>query len=431
MLTRRRVIAAAGLVVTLAAVSTRTRPAAAAAEKPFQVLTARPGSAHLRGPEEPATSIWGYEGAVPGPILRVKRGEEVRIRLVNELPEGTTLHWHGVRVPYASDGVPRLTQTAVAPGGTFDYRFTPPDAGTFWYHPPSFASDQLARGLHGALIVDEPEPVGVDRDVLLMLGDWRPDPAASEFLTVNGQRALDMAVTANERLRLRLVNASALRPMALRFDQHRITVVAIDGQPAEPFAARDARVALAPGNRLDLIADMTLAAGTTAPIMTTTSAGEVPIARFVYGSAAPVRTAPLPDPAPLPANPLPQRIDFRNAQRLDLTIGANAANWTAANAAATTGFGLRLFSVRRGRTVMLSFANRTASAAVVHLHGHHVRLLDNLDDGWKPFWLDTVLVPAGQTARVAFVADNPGKWLIDCRPLERNEIGRVAWFEVT
>ena len=67
---------------------------------------------------------------------------------------------------------------------------------------------------------------------------------------------------------------------------------------------------------------------------------------------------------------------------------------------------------------MLSFANRTAAAMVIHLHGHSVRLLDNLDDGWKPFWLDTLLVAPQQTARIAFVADSPGKWLIDCRPLD-------------
>ena len=103
----------------------RRRPRAAAAQG-FRILRARPGSAHLRGPDQPPTAIWGYDGVVPGPVLRVKRGQELHVRLINELPEETTIHWHGVRVPNAMDGVPHLTQAPVPPGGTFDYRFKPP-----------------------------------------------------------------------------------------------------------------------------------------------------------------------------------------------------------------------------------------------------------------------------------------------------------------
>src|SRR5262245_12255031 len=166
---RRRFLAALGLGIGVARLP--ARPLQAETADGFRILRARPGTARLRGDGEPATAVWGYDGAVPGPLLRVRQGEPVAFRLVNELPEDTTLHWHGVRVPNGADGVPRLTQATVAGGASFDYRFTPRDAGTFWYHPPWFASDQLARGLAGTLIVDEPEPVGVDRDVLLMLGD--------------------------------------------------------------------------------------------------------------------------------------------------------------------------------------------------------------------------------------------------------------------
>ncbi len=92
---------------------------------------------------------------VPGPTLRVRRGDEVKVRVVNRLAQPTAVHWHGLRLDNRMDGVPHLTQAPIAPGASFDYRFTAPDAGTFWYHPHWHASEQLGRGLHGLLIVDE------------------------------------------------------------------------------------------------------------------------------------------------------------------------------------------------------------------------------------------------------------------------------------
>ena len=112
-------------------------------------------------------------------------------------------------------------------------------------------------------------------------------------------------------------------------------------------------------------------------------------------------------------------------------IDPRARLWTMAGAASSGHHGPPLFSVKRGRTVMLAFVNRTAFPHGMHVHGHHFRLLDNLDDGWKPFWLDTVLVAPQATARIAFVADNPGKWMIHCHMLEHHDTGMGAWFEVT
>ena len=102
--------------------------------------------------------------------------------------------------------------------------------------------------------------------------------------------------------------------------------------------------------------------------------------------------------------------------------------WRAA--ASPPDFGRPLFSVKRGRAVVLTLPNQGDVAYAVHLHGHHVRLLDNLDDGWKPFWLDTILTGPRRTTRVAFTADNPGKWLLHAQKLGDREAGMVAWFEV-
>jgi FtsP/CotA-like multicopper oxidase with cupredoxin domain len=394
----------------------------------FRVIRARSDAVRLRGADAGPTPIRGFEGTVPGPVLRVKRGEELRIRLVNELLADMTVHWHGVRVPNAMDGVPALTQAAVAPGDSFDYRFTPPDAGTFWYRTSSpFPED---RALCGLLIVDEAEPVDVDRDLALILDAWtlgadgRLDAGGSTHFTVNGLPSLDIPVTSNERVRLRLLNASRDRLLTVRLDRHAATVMAIDGQPAEPFPARDSRVALSPGNRLDLFVDATLAPESTAPIFVGLDDREAPLARLVYRSGAPARPAPRAAIKPLPDNPLPQRMNFAAAVKLDIVL--NDPRYRPA----TGSLGRPLFTTAPRQSVIVGFKNTTDQAHAVHLHGHCARLLDALDDGWKPFWLDTILAPPQRTTRIAFVADNRGKWLIESQAL-RGDGGIRTWFEVT
>ncbi|HHH31414.1 MAG TPA: hypothetical protein ENK57_24125, partial [Polyangiaceae bacterium] len=100
-----------------------------------------------------ALAVWAYNGQVPGPVLRVRLGQEIEVQLHNGLPQPTSIHWHGVRVPNAMDGVPGVTQDPVPPGGDFTYRFTPKDAGTFWFHPHIRTSEQVERGLYGVLVV--------------------------------------------------------------------------------------------------------------------------------------------------------------------------------------------------------------------------------------------------------------------------------------
>jgi len=420
---RRRVICGSGAVIAAALFPLSTRAQA----PPFRVLTARTGTVNLRGAIAGPTPIRGFEGTVPGPILRVKRGEELRVRLVNELVTDMTIHWHGLRVPNAMDGVAGLTQAAVAPGDTFDYRFTPPDAGSYWYYAPSrFIED---RALYGLLIVDEPERIDVDRDVGLVLDAWtlsadgRADASGTTHFTANGGPSLDIPVNTNERLRLRLLNASRDRPLTVRIERHAATVMTMDGQPAEPFPARDSRIALPPGNRVDLFIDAALAPESIAPIFVGLDDREAPLARLVYGpeaAARPVRT----DVKPLPENPLPQRMNFAAAIKLDIALD------DARHRPMPGSFGRPLFTTAARQSVMIGFKNTTNQAHVVHLHGHSARLLDALDDGWKPYWLDTILALPQRTTRIAFVADNRGKWLIESQVL-RGDGGIRAWFDVT
>jgi FtsP/CotA-like multicopper oxidase with cupredoxin domain len=361
---------------------------------------------------------WSY-GSIPGPALRVRRGEELRVRLINGMNATTTLHWHGVRVPNALDGAP-LGQEPVKAGASFDYRFTPPDAGTFWYHA---TPAQTEMGLCGLLIVEESEPAAVAREhALVFLNAAAPVP--DDPVLINGQSGLEFPMSAGGMTRLRLLNAG-VRVLRVQFgelppEQLRVWVMAIDGQPAEPFLARGNRVSLAPGNRADLFVETTLEPGAKVPIVVEPGRNAAPPAHLLV--EVPARSAPFANPKPLPANPLPPRLDLARAQRVAVPIETTASALPPPRP---------LFSVRRGRVVVLAFANRTDAACVVHLRGHAARLLDRIDDGWKPFWLDTLLVEPRATERIAFLADNVGKWAIGLSRLERGGAGFAGWFEVT
>jgi FtsP/CotA-like multicopper oxidase with cupredoxin domain len=478
---RRRILAGAGMTLTAMALPARSFGQDNAADG-YRVLHARAGQARLRGKDAGPTPIWGYDGMSPGPTLRVKQGDELKVRLVNDLDQSTVVHWHGLRLPNAMDGVPFLTQKPIEPGQSFDYHFVPPDVGTFWYHTHFGSSEQLARGLYGVLVVEEREPVEVDRDLVLVLDDWRLmddgtiQPSFGNFhdammagrlgqyITLNSEDTLDLAVKTNERLRLRIVNTANSRIFQFRIAQHAARVMAVDGQPCPPNVAPNGMLRLAPGNRVDLFLDATLKAGARAPItVDDLRGGELEIGRLVYDAGPALRDKPLPEPKPLPDNPIPAKLDVANALKLDVPLdGGGMAMmmgrgmgggmmgrgmgrggfqgygvppqqriWALAEVSATCHDGPPMFTVPRGRTVMLNFANRTAFPHAMHVHGHHFRQLDPSSEGWRPYWLDTVIVDVERAERVAFVADNPGKWMIHCHMIEHMAAGMAAWFQVT
>ncbi len=230
------------------------RAVAAAASGIGRKLTAGSAQLPLVGAGHPATAVFAYDGAVPGPELRIPQGRPFEVRAENRLAEDTTVPWHGIRLPNAMDGVPGLTQPPIKPGGSFLYQFSPPDAGTFLYHPHDNSLEQMGRGLAGALIIEEPRPLPVDRELVWVVQDWRLGRDAEiapgfgngmeaamagrvgNTVTINGRVPDAVSVRAGERIRLRIVNAATARIMALAFAGHRPVVVALDGQPCEPHA---------------------------------------------------------------------------------------------------------------------------------------------------------------------------------------------------
>jgi FtsP/CotA-like multicopper oxidase with cupredoxin domain len=421
----------------------------------FRVLEARKNTLQLLPEPAAATAVWGFDGEVPGPLLRFKKGEEVKIRLVNRLDQSTSLNWHGVRIINAMDGVGGLTQEPVPPGGSFDYRFTPPDSGLFWYHPQVLpnAREQIGRGLYGVLIVDEEAPPTADRDMLVVLDDWKLDgknqiagfdaaeaSRTGSLVTVNSRAVpVEESLPPSSRLRLRILNAADTRLMAISFNGITPLILAVDGQPCEAFEPVRQTIPLGPGARFDVICDLPGDAGAEANV-TLLGDNEPDRVLLVFKTAGEKRSS-LPPIASLAQNPLlPREIKLQASRKIDILIEAisplgpatNPPLYWKLNGVASNGFApAPLFSVKRGTPVTLGFVNHTAMVQQMRVHGHVMRLLHDLDDGWEPYWRDSILVPEGKTKHAAFVADNPGKWAIECSIAGRQATGMATWFQVT
>jgi FtsP/CotA-like multicopper oxidase with cupredoxin domain len=436
-------------------------------------LTAGPGRVALAGETYPKSIVWCYSSSVPGPEIRLRQGERLRAVVENRLPEDTTVHWHGVRVPNAMDGAPDVTQPSIQPGASFTYEFTVPDAGTYWYHPHAHSAEQVGRGLMGAFIVEEPEPLPVDRDVVWVLGDWRLKQDASivggfnnpmemsmagrvgNTVTINGQVPDRISVRSGERIRLRLINAAPARIFGLQFKAHRPIVIAFDGQPIEPHAPEGGRVVLGPAMRTDLLLDMTGQPGSSAPVIDTFYEGlSYKLVDLSYTDEAPLRTEPAAPPPKLRPNTMPEP-DIANAQRYDVTLTGGmmggmgmgggmgggmsgmmggAPMW-AINGVAVSGDDMAhmkpILTLTRDRSYILAIDNQTAWYHPIHLHGHSFRVITRNGRTTKyREWRDTVLIAPRERAEIAFVADNPGDWMFHCHILDHQEGGMMSIIRV-
>lgn len=272
-LTRRQFIAAATTTAIAPIVSIPFSFSAQAKTSSELSLRAAPGRVRLLPEPYNETDVWCYNGLIPGPEIRVKQGDRLRVAFANDLAEETTIHWHGVRVPNAMDGVPHLTQKPVSPGSKFVYEFDALDAGTYWYHPHQRGFEQVGRGLYGPLIIEEAKPIRVDRDITWILDDWRLMKSAEisddfanrhdmshngrvgNTVTINGLAPEVFPVQKGERIRLRLINAANARIFELDFDKHQPVIIALDGQPVPPHTPENGRIVLGPAMRVDLVLD--------------------------------------------------------------------------------------------------------------------------------------------------------------------------------
>jgi FtsP/CotA-like multicopper oxidase with cupredoxin domain len=427
LLNRRKLVAGLGATALIPAF-----PSIGAAQgRSSLALQAKANSIILR-PGGPNTPVW----SLGGPDLRFKRGDTVEIAFGNELPAPAILNWRGI------DGVPSAepltARLAIAAGAKDTFQLPLRHAGTFLCDL-SLIGDAAGRPSRArALVVGETEAVAVDRDGVILIEDWRLSPDgtaiapgadpkdATPVFTVNGLASLDLAARPNERLRLRIINGCQRSVFAIKMENIEVRAMALDGQPAEPFQARNGALVLAPGGRVDAFIDAT-ASGTSSPILLHDGKEARPIGKLVV-AGEPIRPAPLPPAPPLPSNGLPAQLDLRNALRFEMPLGGLAADWVKpVNFSASAS---PAFRAKTGRTVVLALTNRADIASVFHLHGHHFRLLDRLDDGWKPFWLDTLAIEPGQTQRIAFLAEYPGRFLVESVATDWAAPRLVRWYSV-
>lgn len=411
---------------------------------------------------------WTYNGLPVGPEIRVTEGDLLRVMLTNNLPEPTTIHWHGLPVPNEMDGVPNMPLPAVLPGETFTYEFVARPSGTYWYH--SHVGYQLDQGLAGPLIVEPASELGAyDREYTLLLDDWvtvdNGGPAATrrqsggmmsgmmgggmmggsrqasagpltepvyQAFTINGQVAKSLSpftVKQGERVRLRLVNAAAATIFGLRLAGHSLNVTHADGRPVEPLPV-DA-VWLGMGERYDLEFTADNPGRWSLYAMASNVPDPVDLATFVYSGVTGTENS---------GDSLPRTLRWNEYGRLAGRPEESGPSLTGSAADKTFDLVLsggmmspfwtingKIFPdtddlvVRLGERVRLNYFNRSPMPHPMHLHGHFFQVL-----GSPGLWKDTVVVPGhmGQ-AGIEFMADNPGEWIHHCHNLYHMEAGMM------
>lgn len=479
MLTRREFVAAglAGVGAVgsgIALAEGLAGQGARAADRPADVVLQPQRIDHSVLPGKATKGMMSYGAAGPAPVLRMKQGAAFTADLLNGLDEATTIHWHGLRIPNAVDGVPFLTQPYVYKDERFRYAFTPPDAGTFWYHPHCNTLEQMGRGLTGLLIVEEPEDPGFDQDLALNLRDFRlgddgqfirqfkPRLAArggtlGTVMTANWQVEPRYEVHSGGLLRLRLAATDVTRV-------YRISVVEQGGETGTEAGAEtraearvialDANPLPAPfpldvypigaGQRMDLAIRLPREEGKVLRIETQSGAGPRLLATLI--TRGPDLGRSFAELKPLPPNPVLEP-DLANARTLPFTFSWSAEKSGMESICGTLGYsfwainrvpwpgdvpdpGGPLAELKQGQSYIFRLINETPNSHPIHLHGMSFRLLRSNKRKILPLVSDTALLLPQETMEVALVTDNPGDWVFHCHVIEHQKSGLTGYVRV-
>ena len=430
-------------------------------------LTPRPTAVDLGGP---VVKTWAYGDSVPGPLLRTRAGDLLRVRVHNQLPTSTSVHWHGISLPNKMDGVPGMTQAPIGKGKSFTYEFTVPDPGTYFFHPHSGL--QLDRGLYGTLLVDDPaEPGSYDIEWTVVLDDWvdgtgrTPEQVlkaltdgsghdthgstggvaegiSSPLLGVGGHIAyphylangripaapVTLAAKPGQRVRLRLVNAGSDTAFRVALGGHRLTVTHSDGFPVVPVTTDALLIGM--GERYDVLVTV----GDGVFPLVALAEGKEGNALALVRSAAGTPPAASARPAELTRSVTvgtdltaadtvqlqPKAVDRHHDLRLRGSL--SPYQWTINGKTFHDGDPL---PITAGQRVRLRFQNHSRMYHPMHVHGHTFALVRG---GARK---DTVIVPPLENLEVDFDANNPGKWMTHCHNIYHAEAGMMTTLSYT
>jgi FtsP/CotA-like multicopper oxidase with cupredoxin domain len=375
----------------------------------------------------------------PGPEIRAVAGQLVQVTLINEnVPDGVTLHWHGVDVPNAEDGVAGLTQDAVRPGQNHVYRFVAQDAGTYWYHSHQVSHEQVRLGLYGALVVTPSGPA------------TSPAPAVDQVVavhTVKGRRTINgtpgespLAAAPGALVRTRVINTDA-GPIRVWVAGTPYKITAVDGRDVhEPAPVTGKAIVVTAGGRVDLVftvpppgaARVDVGAGTA---LVAGGAGTALVAGGAAAAAEPASTVDLLSygtPAPLGFDPAKanRKFDYRIGRRIGLLDGKPGMWWTINGHLFPD---VPMFMVSTGDIVRMTISNSSGEVHPMHLHGHHAVVLSRNGTAatGSPWWFDSLDVGDDETYEIAFIADNPGIWVDHCHNLKHAVDGLLAHLAYT
>jgi len=366
-------------------------------------------------------------GTSPGPEIRAHVGDIVEVTLHNEsVTEGATIHWHGVDVPNAEDGVAGVTQDAVPMGSDFTYRFVPDRAGTFWYHSHQESSVQVSRGLFGALVI---LPAGPDAAVADGVDVVALTHTFGGERTINGVAAQDVVdAPAGSSARVRVINTDN-ETLPVWIDGATYEIAAIDGSEiARPDPVENRYIGVPAGGRADLtftvptdgavvhIAGASMGVGTGGAPADAAARPATRVDLLHYGSGPPdALTLRRPD----------RSFDYALGRRPGFVNGRPGMWWSINGALYPR---VPMFIVDRGDVVSVTFTNSSGDNHPMHLHGHRALVVSRNggpSDG-SPWWIDSLDVGPGETYEVMFTADNTGVWMFHCHDLPHAHEGLVA-----
>ena len=420
-------------------------------------------------------STWAYGDTVPGKPLRAMAGDRVQVAVRNDLPESTSVHWHGLAIRNDMDGVPGVTTPAIDSGGTFDFEFVVPDPGTHWFHPHTGL--QLDRGLYAPFIIDDPrEPGDYDAEWVIVLDDWTdgigqtPDQIYADLVSagqdadsgrgmgmggsgmghgmmgdsgdvtypmylLNGRPGNDpetFTAKPGERVRLRIINAGADTIFTVALADHRLRVTHTDGFPVRPVPTSAIRIGM--GERYDAVVDVSDGAFA----LVAEPLGKSGLARAILRTS---RSAPAPStrtrPAELDSYPLQvtalqvsetaalPAIEPDSTQ--DVALAGTMAPYVWTINGATHEHATPL-TITQGQTGRLRITNMSMMSHPLHLHGHTFQLGDAGGTGARK---DTLLIPPMGAAAVDFAANNPGQWMVHCHNAYHAEAGMMTRLDYT